>query len=282
MRILQVADSYLPTLGGMELHIRDLAARQRAAGHQVTIATRTPAGAGVEPQGVTDDVRRVDGNQRSWLSDAARRARACLDHLAVRLASARRSALHGFPTVITVHSLWTHVGPLPELVRDLWGMRRWSVTWSAVSERAAQPVRDVLGVSVEILPNGTRPGRVDRFRRAAHGRTAPRAQRHASDQRQTFVAARADVAPRSPARRVHRGHSRPPDPLIKRWIRGEGDRQSSRGSGDCCALWRPAGDSLAIHVAEVTASPGTRRTEAGRATDLSGRASPRRSAPKAM
>lgn len=82
-----------------------------------------------------------------------RRACARLDHLAVRLASARRSALHGFPTVITVHSLWTHVGPLPELVRDLWGMRRWSVTWSAVSERAAQPVRDALGVSVEILPN---------------------------------------------------------------------------------------------------------------------------------
>ena len=41
MRILHVTDTYLPTLGGIELHIHDLAAQQRAAGHLVTIATST-------------------------------------------------------------------------------------------------------------------------------------------------------------------------------------------------------------------------------------------------
>jgi glycosyltransferase involved in cell wall biosynthesis len=155
MRILHVTDSYLPTLGGIELHIRDLAARQRAAGHHVTIATRTPSDASVEPAETIEDVRRIDGSQRSWLADAS--PDVVQAHVSIispfALATARRAALRGIPTVITVHSLWTHVGRLPELARDLWGMRRWNVTWTAVSERAAQPVRDVLRIPVSVIPN---------------------------------------------------------------------------------------------------------------------------------
>ena len=150
MRILHVTDSYLPTVGGIELHVRDLAARQRADGHHVEIATATPGAAGSEA-----GVRRIAFRDRSWLVAAA----PDLVHAHVSivspfaLATARRAALAGLPTVATVHSLWTRVGPLPELARDLWGMRRWSVTWSAVSRRAAHPVRDLLGVPVRVVPN---------------------------------------------------------------------------------------------------------------------------------
>jgi glycosyltransferase involved in cell wall biosynthesis len=134
MRIQHVTDSYLPTLGGIELHIRDLVGRQRAAGHEVTVATRgAPAPVGLaDPDVVHAHV--------SIVSPFA-------------LATARRSALRGVPTVVTVHSLWTHVGPLPELARELWGMRRWDVTWTAVSEPAAQPVRELLRCPVHLVPN---------------------------------------------------------------------------------------------------------------------------------
>jgi glycosyltransferase involved in cell wall biosynthesis len=155
MRILHVTDSYLPTLGGIELHVRDLAARQRAAGHDVIVATRTPAPAGVAVGAETDDVCRVDLGQRAWL--AAADPDVVQAHVSIispfALATARRCALRGIPTVVTVHSLWSHVGPLPELARELWGLHRWDVTWSAVSEKAARPVRDLLGVPVHVVPN---------------------------------------------------------------------------------------------------------------------------------
>ena len=152
MRVLHVTDSYLPTLGGIELHVRDLATRQQAVGHDVSIVTRTPAG----PAAASGpDVRRVPVARRAPLTELV--PDVVHAHVSIispfGLATARRSAMLGIPTVITVHSLWTHVGCLPELARELWGMRRWNVTWAAVSERAAQPVRDLLGAPVHVVPN---------------------------------------------------------------------------------------------------------------------------------
>jgi glycosyltransferase involved in cell wall biosynthesis len=133
MRIVHVTDSYLPTLGGIELHIRDLVERQRARGDDVLVATPSAPDVGVgDPDVVHAHV--------SIVSPFA-------------LSTARRSARRGVPTVVTVHSLWTHVGPLPQLARELWQMRRWDVTWSAVSERAALPVRALLGCPVQVVPN---------------------------------------------------------------------------------------------------------------------------------
>jgi glycosyltransferase involved in cell wall biosynthesis len=150
VRILHVTDCYLPRVGGIELHVRDLAERQRVAGHQVTVATRTPGGAADD-----DDVLRVLPGRRDWLTDDP--PDVLHAHVSIvspfALAAARGSARLGVPTVVTVHSLWTHVGPLPQLARDLWGMRAWDVTWTAVSDRAAQPVRNLLGVPVHVVPN---------------------------------------------------------------------------------------------------------------------------------
>ena len=39
MRILNLTDTYLPRLGGIELHVSDLARRQRSAGHRVQVLT---------------------------------------------------------------------------------------------------------------------------------------------------------------------------------------------------------------------------------------------------
>ena len=41
MRILHVTDAYLPRLGGIEMHVHDLAQAQAAAGDDVDIITMT-------------------------------------------------------------------------------------------------------------------------------------------------------------------------------------------------------------------------------------------------
>jgi glycosyltransferase involved in cell wall biosynthesis len=140
VKVLHVTDSYLPTIGGIELHIHDLATRQQAAGHHVAVATRS------EVWG--------SGRRRCFLDEAPDVVHAHVSIISpFALATARRAGRLGIPTVVTVHSLWTHIGRLPELARDLWGMGRWNVTWAAVSERAAQPVREVLAVPVHVVPN---------------------------------------------------------------------------------------------------------------------------------
>lgn len=148
MRIVHVTDCYLPRIGGIELHVRDLSERQRIEGHEVTIVTPTPGD-------FMPGVLRVPVSDRDWLRDL--QPDVVQAHVSIvspfALASARRAAGLGTPTVVTVHSLWTHVGPLPHLARDLWGMRQWPVAWSAVSEQAAAPVRSLLGVVVHVVPN---------------------------------------------------------------------------------------------------------------------------------
>lgn len=148
MRIVHVTDCYLPRVGGIELHVRDLAEHQRAAGHDVLVATRTAGDA-------LPGVLRVDGRSWGWLADLD--ADVVQAHLSVvspfATSAARRASLAGTPTVVTVHSLWTHAGPVPGLVRTLWDMPTWPVSWTAVSEPAAQLVRDLVHVPVQVLPN---------------------------------------------------------------------------------------------------------------------------------
>ena len=159
MKILHVTDHYPPVLGGIESHVSTLAGHQARQGHEVVVVTSTHADA--EGRHCDDDgaveVRRV----------ASARAGRCIDldsfdvvhaHLSVvapftspvAAAAARR-----VPTVVTVHSLWDGLGPLPGAAAALAGLRNAPVTWTAVSRVAARQLAAQLPVNrhVRVLPN---------------------------------------------------------------------------------------------------------------------------------
>ncbi len=151
MRIAHVTDCYLPRMGGIELQVRDLAAQQRLAGHDVTVFTSTDGDA-------ADGVRRVTRHKlRTMLGgfDAV--------HAHLSLGSpfawtgARTGSALGCPTVITMHSV-PPPGPLMWAAGLATGCRRWNVRWTAVSEVAAAPLRSMLpGREIVVLHNGIDP-----------------------------------------------------------------------------------------------------------------------------
>lgn len=171
MRIAQVSDVYLPRLGGIEMHVHDLATEQRRAGHDVEVLTATAAlGEGldrVDPLAV----RRLGGTALCAGTRGLSAARAVDQELVqggydavhvhasvfspVATAAARAASRAGLPTLITVHSLWAGHGPLPRWAAAAVGAPRWQVQWSAVSGIAADYVRRGLGESAEVavLPN---------------------------------------------------------------------------------------------------------------------------------
>jgi glycosyltransferase involved in cell wall biosynthesis len=162
MRIVHVTDAYLPHLGGIETHVADLAARQRADGHQVHVVTST--------SGRSDDatVHRLPGGWwREALVGSAVSARAVrgldpdvvhchnsvLSPLAVNVAV--NASATDVPVAVTVHSVLPAVGPLLPASGVLLAVRDNPIAWSAVSEVAAAPLRRVLGPGrrVDVLPN---------------------------------------------------------------------------------------------------------------------------------
>jgi glycosyltransferase involved in cell wall biosynthesis len=163
MRILHVSDCYWPRLGGIEMHLRDLVVHQRAAGHDARVVTTSPP----PPDGAPDDpwVHRVDA--RTGLAGVLDEAHPDVVHVHVSVlspfatAAAWRTSSLGLPTAVTVHSMWSRLGPLPATACSLLRLRSWSISWSAVSERAAEPLRAMLGpdIAVRVLPNAVEPTR---------------------------------------------------------------------------------------------------------------------------
>jgi glycosyltransferase involved in cell wall biosynthesis len=168
MRILHVTDCYLPELGGIETQVADLVRHQSAAGHDVQVVTRTP-----DSNDRSTHVHRVPagwlhgtflGSARSMHAvrglrpDVVHCHNSVLSPLAVAVAG-EASAL-GFPTAVTVHSMLPEVGPLLPLSGALLGVRAAPIAWSAVSEVAAAPVRQVVGkeTTVDILSNAVDVG----------------------------------------------------------------------------------------------------------------------------
>ena len=172
-RVVHVTDCYLPRLGGIEMHVSDLARHQRDAGIEALVATTTPSSAGApDPEWV----RRFGGpdplstvpRQLAAAADLARMlAELAPDVVHVHVSvwspfatmAAWRSARLGLPTLVTVHSMWSGLGPLPAMAQALMRLRGWPIHWSAVSDRAAAPLRTMLGpgVPVDVLPNAVDP-----------------------------------------------------------------------------------------------------------------------------
>lgn len=159
MKILHATDCFLPGLGGIETHVADLAARQSERGDVVTVAT--PAQGSADGAHCVDDgpvrVRRV--------ADAAEAGTHVTGHDVVHahlsgvspFASkvAARAARDGVPTVLTVHSLWSGMGPLPTLAAGAYGLWFRPVVWTAVSHAAAELLRTALPgrTEVRVVPN---------------------------------------------------------------------------------------------------------------------------------
>lgn len=166
MKILHVTDCYLPRLGGIEMHVSDLAARQQAAGHEVWVLTTTSAGPELTQTPEVPVIRLESGTLALGSGKAIRQLVQDQDfdvmhaHLSVGSPLAW-SALRVVATggrVATMHSV---IPAAPTLVRSamaLSGISWQSVIVTAVSEAAARPLRlAVRGPSVSVLPNGIDP-----------------------------------------------------------------------------------------------------------------------------
>ena len=166
MKILHVTDCYLPRLGGIEMHVSDLAARQRAAGHDVWVLTVTPDGPEMTKTGGVTVIRLELGKLAFGSAKAIGQLAQDqgFDVMHAHLSggsplawSALRVASTG-GRVATMHSV---VPAAPALVRSamaLSGISWKKVVVTAVSEAAARPLRSAgRNLSVSVLPNGINP-----------------------------------------------------------------------------------------------------------------------------
>jgi glycosyltransferase involved in cell wall biosynthesis len=166
MRILHVTDVYRPQLGGIELFVDDLAHRQAAAGHEVSVLTAAAA----DPAGPADvgpvRVLRTPPTMRHPLASPAAREAALTGsydvvhaHLSVLSPFAttigRVADEAGIGTVNTVHSMLRSRRAVIRVVRSLADWDRSGALWTAVSQAAAAEMRDVLhpATGVQVVPN---------------------------------------------------------------------------------------------------------------------------------
>jgi glycosyltransferase involved in cell wall biosynthesis len=167
MRILHVTDTFLPRLGGIELHVADLASRQRAAGHEVLVLTGEQAVADADAT-IEVPVTRVHlGPIGAGAGVAVGPVVAAFEpdvvhaHLTVGspFTWAMLRGCKGVPVLATLHSL---LPAAPWLVRAgirVTGIPVSRMSFTAVSEVAAARLRPALpaGVPVRVLHNGVDP-----------------------------------------------------------------------------------------------------------------------------
>jgi glycosyltransferase involved in cell wall biosynthesis len=162
MRILHVTDTYLPRLGGIELHVSDLAAGQQAAGHEVRVLTpeRQPSQAesAVPVTWTRGNVTGLGLARPIRAAISAHRPDIIHVHLSVGspFAWAVLRAVRDIPVLASLHSL---LPDSPSIVRSgmaIAGVPARRITFTAVSEVAAARLQAALpaGRSVAVLHNG--------------------------------------------------------------------------------------------------------------------------------
>jgi glycosyltransferase involved in cell wall biosynthesis len=171
-RLALVSDWFAPRIGGIELHVADLARALQAQGIEVTVLTTTPGDASlsdIRTQRISSPLLpgtdlaispRLIGKFRGAL--AAGSFDAVHVHISVvspagyaALLAARAMEL---PVVITFHSLLLGTAQVLRAADRLWRWTQWPLIVSAVSGKVAENLRRAApGLAVEILPNGTDP-----------------------------------------------------------------------------------------------------------------------------
>jgi len=166
VRIVHVADSFAPDIGGIERQVEALAMAQRAQGHDVTVITAVADPAELDLHVVRAkpgrwltvcfpwrNWRAVHGVLEAGPIDVIHAHFSVVSPLATyvtRLASRRR-----IPIAATVHSIWWKVTLGTRLSAVPFGFGPMRAAWSGVSEVAAHHVRRTLpraGV-VSVVPN---------------------------------------------------------------------------------------------------------------------------------
>ena len=169
MKIALVTDWYEPRIGGIELHLRDLAARLSVRGHDVTVVTPTPGSAIVDgirvhrvnaPRAPAFGFLYTPGGIRA-LGQALDEIGADVAHCHVSIVSpaALGGAAHAqrlrIPTVLTFHSVVPRTGLLAASARAALRTDRWNCIFTAVSARVARDVQPIAGSRrISLLPNG--------------------------------------------------------------------------------------------------------------------------------
>jgi glycosyltransferase involved in cell wall biosynthesis len=166
MRIVHVADSFAPDIGGIERQVEALARQQREQGHDVTVITAV-----AEPADL--DLHVVRALPGRWLTVAfpyrnRRLVTEVLDagpidvvhaHFSVvspiAIYVTRAASRRGIPVAATVHSLWWKVALATRVSTLPFGVGRMRAAWSGVSRVAAGHVARTLPSAgqVSVVPN---------------------------------------------------------------------------------------------------------------------------------
>lgn len=172
LKIAFISDWFLPRIGGLELHVRDLALELIRKGHEVHVVTPTEGDERVEGIPVHRlQVRLFPRYKFICDREGFKAMEAVLKkenfdlvhcHASVITPAAYGGAYLaqklGVPTVITGHSIWKYFKPLFLLLDWRYKWTKWPISFSAVSETAASYVRALTGGKpVHILPNGLNP-----------------------------------------------------------------------------------------------------------------------------
>jgi glycosyltransferase involved in cell wall biosynthesis len=164
VKIVHVTDNFAPRVGGIERQVETLAARQSAAGHDVSVITAVPEAAEI-------DLTVARGRGPRWVTAAfpwrhaelvdTALAGADMVHSHFTIVSplpeyvARAASRRGIPVGITVHSLWWQVAAATRVSNWPFGTGRTNAAWSAVSTVAAEHVQRTLPRlgELSIVPN---------------------------------------------------------------------------------------------------------------------------------
>lgn len=172
LKIALVCDWFLPRVGGLEMHMRDLALGLIRHGHEVHVVTPTPGDGMVEGIRVHRLPIRLFPyygficTREGFLEMESVLKRGEFDlihcHGSVIAPAAYGGAYLGqklgIAAVVTCHSILKYFKPVLILLNRRFKWARWPVQFSAVSEAAAAYVRPFLGGKpVHILPNGLDP-----------------------------------------------------------------------------------------------------------------------------